>query len=455
MYGLGLTALALIGVGGIFTLIAVIAMAYRVVVPTNMVDIVQTRNTRTAYGGGAGAEAGNVYYSWPSWIPIIGITSVEFPLSNFDLSLKNYEAYDRDRVPFMVDVTAFFRIIDPTIAAERISSYEELIEQLTWIVQGAVRKVLASAVIDTIMLERAEFGDKFTDEVEVQLKEWGVGPVKAMELMDIRDTANSKSIHNIMAKKTSHIEMDSRKEVAQNMQQAQTAEITAQQTVQVRQQEADQAVGERTAQKEQAVGIALQKSRQEVLTEEKVTRERSMEVERVNLVKQAEIEKDRQVVAADQDKQTNIIKAEGQLEARKREAEGIRQIGIASADAEKAKQLAPVAAQIELAKEIGKNKEYQNYLISIESISAYIQVGKENAKALQAADIKVIANSDKATEGLNNIAELFTSKGGTKIGAMVEGLAQTPAGAAVLAQLGVETKPNGAHNGDIDKNAKN
>ena len=49
--------------------------------------------------------------------------------------------------------------------------------------------------------------------------------------------------------------------------------------------------------------------------------------------------------------------------AEKRRAEGIEAVGLADAEAEKAMQLAPVRAQIELAEEIGTNEGYMNYLL--------------------------------------------------------------------------------------------
>ncbi|MDP3729763.1 MAG: SPFH domain-containing protein [bacterium] len=427
---------------GTVTIIAVgmwifISILYRVVVATNMVHIVQSRKRTTSYG--TGQIGSNVYYRWPQWIPFFGITVIELPVSNFDLSLKDYEAYDKDRVPFMVDVVAFFRIKNTGIAAQRVGSIKDLEDQLTQIVQGAVRKVLASAVIDAIMLERAQFGHQFTDEVRAQLEEWGVEPVKSMELMDIRDGQHgSKVISNIMAKKTSHIEMESRTEVAGNMKVAETAEIEAKQAVDIRRQEADQAVGQRTAEKEREVGIAQENARQEVLTQEKETRERNMAVKRVAEVRQAEITRDQQLVAAEQDQKTRVIIAEGLLEAKRREANGILVEGEARAEAEKLMQLAPVRAQIELAKEIGQNPGYQYYLTIIESVKAHIVVGSKQADALKAAEIKIIANTGgKPTEGVNNVMDMFSTKGGTDLAGMVEAFAQTPMGKMVLTKIGI------------------
>ena len=60
----------------------------------------------------------------------------------------------------------------------------------------------------------------FTDEVASQLKEWGVESVKNIELMDIRDLHGSEVIANIMKKKKSQIEMESRVTVAENTRKA-------------------------------------------------------------------------------------------------------------------------------------------------------------------------------------------------------------------------------------------
>jgi flotillin len=421
------------------------ALFFRVVVKTNVVHIVQRRRETVSYG--AGLPAGNIYYRWPSWLPRIGVVVVELPVSNFELSLKDYDAYDKDRVPFVVDVVAFFRINKTDVAAQRVSNIIQLNEQLKVITQGAVRKVLATADINQIMLERATFGKTFTDEVDEQLKQWGVEPVKAIELMDIRDGHGSKVISSIMAKKTSHIESESRQEVAKNHQLAEQAEIAAEQAVSVRKQEAEELIGKRTAEKTQTVGIANQASEQAILSQKEETAKKEMAVQRVQQVKQAEIEKDKQIVAAEQEKQKAVLKSEGDLQSEQNKATAIEAVGRAQGEAETAKLRAPVVTQIELAKEIGENANYQQYLQAIKSIEVAGQVGTEQAKALQRAEIKVIANADGPANGLSNVMDLFTAKGGKSLGFSLEALAGTPMGEKVLAQFGVEAKSKG--NGEL------
>lgn len=439
---------------GLVVVAAILALAIfvflRKVVPTNMVHIVQSAANTIEYGRGEG-RAGNVYYAWPSWIPFLGVIVTEFPESIFDVSLKAYDGYDQDRLPFHVDIMAFFRIANATMAAQRVSNFQELYTQLEAVLQGAVRRILSTNHLETIMQDRSNLGNEFTTEVNDQLKEWGVCTVKSIEFMDIRDKPNSNVIHNIMQKEESRIDKESRVRVAENNREAQLAEIDAARTVDVQKQDAEQQVGIRTAEKEKIVGIANERAQQEIQAEAVVTAERNMATTRVSSVKQAEITRDvaivraeqdqkTRVIEADADKQTKITIAEGVLEATKKEAEGTKALGEAAGAAEQAKLMAPVNAQITLAEKIGENKGYQEYLLAERQIVANEEVGKANAKALESADLKIIANGGDVGSGISSLGQLLTSKGGTNIGAMVSALEQNPDVKALIATVAEHLK---------------
>ena len=410
-----------------------IPLCFRIVVDTNKVHIVQSKKKTTSYG--AGMENGNVYYNWPSWIPVIGVTRIVLPVNNFSLQLDAYKAYDKERVPFELDVTAFFRVKDTNLAAERVANFESLNEQLKSVVQGSVRTILASHDINQIMTDRATFGRQFTEEVKMELESWGVEPVKSMELMDIRDSEDSRVIANIMAKKSSYIEMESRVEVAQNMKKAQAAEIEAEREVEMQRQSAEQAVGQRTAEKDKEVGIARELAQQRIKLQQTETEKRDIDIRQVKEVGDANIKKQAAIIEAEQQKETMIICANGQLEATKRDAEGVTVDGEAQAAALKAMQMAPVAAQIELAKEIGSNLNYQQYLVALEVVKAYQRVGEEQAKALAEAEMKVMVNGGDVPAGVKNAMELFSPQGGQAFGGMLETLSQTPTGKSLLDSL--------------------
>ena len=354
-----LTSMVLLAAAAVAALVAVIlffwVMGLRRVVPVNEVHILQTRKSTVSYGKGFDS---NTYYEWPSRIPVIGLTKVMLPVSNFAINLPDYAAYDKERVPFLVHVMAFFRISDSNTAAQRVASFEELQEQLTAIVQGAVRTVLAGHEIDQIMLDRSRFGEAFTKEVQPQLGSWGVEAIKNIELMDIRDAPNSDVIHNIMAKRTSGIERESRLVVADNTRQAEMAEIAAKREIEMARQLAAEQVGLRTAEKDQKVGVANEQAAQLVKVQQRETAAKDMDVLQVKNVRgaeisrevavitaaqakevaivQAEAQKQVSIVSAEGDKSQTVLTAEGKLEAARRNAEGIAVEGAARGTAETA-----------------------------------------------------------------------------------------------------------------------
>ena len=434
---------------GILLLVAAVAavaipLFLRIVVPTNMVHIVQSKKTTIAYG--KDRKDGNVYYAWPSWIPFVGVTVIELQESIFQVSLRDYEAYDTARLPFMVDITAFFRIEKSESAAQMVSSFRELQEHLTNVLQGSVRRILATNTLEEIMEARSSLGNQFTEEVRLQLDQWGVIPVKTIEFMDLRDVDGSNVIKNIMAKEKSRIDKESRIAIAENQKEAESREIDAKRVVKVQEQDALQQIGLRTAEKDKAVGIADEKVKQEVQTQAKVTAEKNMEVIRVQEVRKAEIvreiaevkaaqDKNVAVINANADKESTVLNAAGQMEAAKFEAEGIKTVGEAKATAERLMLQAPVDTQISLAREIGNNEGYQNYLVTIRQIEMNGEVGVAMAKSLEAADLKVIANSGDIQTGITSLGSILSPSGGTKLAGMLSALSQTDEGKALLEKV--------------------
>ncbi|MDA3047974.1 SPFH domain-containing protein [Campylobacter sp. JMF_08 NE1] len=463
----------LIGFGGGLVAIVVIcvlaAMYFRTVVETNEVHIVQSARKTQSYGKDTGN--GNVYYNFPGWVPILGVSKIILPVSVFSIKIEAYEAYDVGRLPFVVDITAFFRIADSNLAAQRVKDFDDLKKQLTDIIQGSIRSILAKRELEEILTIRSALGEDFTVSVQSQLENWGIAPVKNIELMDIKDKEGEKVIFNIMEKKKSAIEKDSRVEVAENRKRAQIAEIEAKRETEIKEQEALKLVGLKTVEQEREVAISKEQAKQVVKEQEKITQEKAMEVVRVQDVKKAEIKKQVEIVQAEQeqrkieidaeakktakikeaeaqkenqiliaqgDKERQFLEAAALLEIKDKESQGIAKIGTAEAEALRLKELAPVNAQIELAREIGENEGYQTYLISIEQIKANRDIGLEQAKALTSADLKIIANNGNVSEGLNSLGGVLSANGGTKIASMLEGLAQSELGKQLVDKI---TKP--------------
>lgn len=467
---LNITSLVIYGIPAFIGFCIVIyLLSLRRIVPTNVVHIVQRGNKTVSYGVGKGS---NVYYEFPKWFPVIGVEVRILPVSNFDIELHKYSAYDKDRVPFVVDVKAFFHISDTNKAAEKVESFDELKKQLENVVQGTVRSILAKSKLEEIMEERSVFGDKFTENVKADLQNWGVDAIKNIELMDVRDADGSNVIQQIMAKRMSAIDMESRTEVAKNRKTAQQAELEAQKEIDVTRAETERLAGEAKAKSQEAIGIAnaeaqknagiaTQKSVSEIAKAEKLTAEQQMEVIKVKEIKEAEIKRERALINAEEMKKTieiqsqaNKIKvemdAEAELEAKKREALGVKSIGEAEAEVIKAKgiseaeskkqmELAGVTAQTTLAEKIGENKPYQDYLIRVKEVEVSQVVGvaqyQAMAEALSKADLKLLVNSGDVNSGIGKLSDIFTSKGGSQLNGLMESLKQTDEGKSILSLL--------------------
>jgi flotillin len=437
----------------------------------------------------------NAYYEFPSWLPLFGVTVRSLPVTNFDINIENYNAYDKDRLPFVVDIKAFFRIDNTNVAASRVQSSEELKNQLLGIVQGTVRSVLAKAKLENIMEERSTYGEQFTSNVQENLKEWGIKSVRSIELMDVRDVASSNVIENIMAKKKSAIEKESRVEVAENTRIAAEAELVAAQKVKSQEAESERIKKEAFVNSEKSVmitqamadkekGVAAEHAKQMVQDQLKITKEKEMLVSQVENVKAAEIAKEAAIVMSEQEKEQIRIRAEAEqkkvqvtadaekyqieniakakLEAEKNRAEGIKAVGqneaevikakgLSEAEAEKAKQLASVTAQTTLAKEVGENDRYQSYLIKIKQIEASVEIGVQQAKsygdALKSSDLKIIANAGDVNSGIGKITDLLSSKGGQAVNGLVESLQQTEVGADLVNHILGKLGGGGGENG--------
>lgn len=438
-------------------LILLYVLSLRRIVPTNEVHIVQRTKNTISYGRDGTDNVGNTYYQIPAWVPKWGVVVSKLPTTVIDIDIPDYAAYDKDRLPFVIDIKAFFRISDFNKAATRVFTINELKEQLTSIVKGAARSILAKENLELIMSERNKYGDMFTELVSAQLTEWGVTVVKNIELMDIRDGEGSQVISNIMQKKESAIEMEKRVEVAKNLKAAKEAEILAKQEIELKQQDADRQVGLRKAEVEKEVGVANEKQNQEVQEQAKLTAEKEMEVLKVKQIQTAEIEKQAAIVKAQQEKevievnakasitqteaqkQVAILKAEAEkqeielkadadLKAATNQAKGIKVRGESDANAKELMEKAQVAGQIELFDKVNNDKDYQEFLIKQKQVVAMENIGVAQANNLGNAQIKIFANANTVAEGLTQTGKVLSSKTGLDMGAMLETFASTPVG---------------------------
>lgn len=411
-----MTILILIGVWVIWL---VLMMVWRRVVPTNEYHIVQRSNKTIEYG--KDRPAWNSYYAIPSFIPIFWVTVQVMPWTIFDITIKNYDAFDSGRVPFMVDIAGFFRIDNPAIAAQRIKTIDELNSQLEAIVSSVARTILGKMDINEILETRSSLWDSFKEEIYKNVSEFGLVCTKNIELMKIYDTPWSSIIYNIQKKKESQIERDAKISIAENNKEAKEKEIASERAIELARIEKEKQVGEADAENRKIVEIARQQAEQKINIEKKETIARELEAKMVQETNEAEIAKQKKIIEEEQEKAVKVIKAEAEAETLKKIAEGrkaaakndaeaiiekakaeseaIQKKATAEAEGEKAKKEATVADQVKLLQEISKNQEYSKYLQAIKAIEMFGLAEQKKAEALQKADIKYLATGSENKYG--------------------------------------------------------
>lgn len=444
----------------LFLVFLYIITQLRKVVPTNEVHVVQRKKDSIPYG--KGMSAGNVYLAWPAWVPMFGIEVQRLPLSIFDLQLNGYKAYDVGKVPFQVDITAFFEISAPELAAEKVYSIGELKEQLNETVKWVVRKILAERDIVEIMESRSEIKDKFYEEVLGAVKSWWV-ELKNVEFMDIRDDDGSQVVTNIMMKKRSLIESESQIEVAENQKRAtiekenkaaearaaaasaksgaDIIESNSERDAELKRIENEKITQNQDIEKERILAVQKEEAKQKVYESEKETTAKKLAVKQLDEEKNAEIAKNIELIKADEQKQKVIIdsqaekesitlkaqadKTKVELDAQAKKTE-IESIGIAkakaldyqgTAEAKNKTQMAEALNTFDAASIAYMIKELETHLSEI--------VDLEKAKSLASADVKVISTWKDGGEGISSFMDLFSANGGTNIGAMVEAAKNT------------------------------
>ena len=373
------------------------------------------------------------------------------PLYVFDIKLETYQAYDNGKIPFDVDVTAFFVIKEAEQAAKRVADFDELRNQLREIVKWSVRKTLAQYDIQEIMEARWDLADKFYQEIMNAVKEWWV-ELKNIEFMDIIDAEWFEVIRNLLEKKRKTIETESEKQVALKNKEREIVEAEARKEAEIKriesekeaklaQIEADKLTRTQEVEKEKLVKLQEEEAKKQVYEKQKETKQKELDIKLLEEEKKAEIQKVKEIIDAEKEKEIEIKNAEAKAKSLELDAEAkaraveleaeAKQIAVEKEWLAKAKSIdyvgtAEAKNKMEMAKALNAFTEAAlEYLIQELQLKYTSKVDLEKAKALEKADIKVISTGANGNEGMNSFMDLFSSKGGANLGAMIESFKNT------------------------------
>ncbi|HUW55889.1 MAG TPA: SPFH domain-containing protein [Planctomycetota bacterium] len=380
----------------VFIVVAIIALLlafswYRIV-PANAAHVVIRRGATRVFSPHKeqSAHGKAAYFEIPRWIPHFGVRVHAMPLSMLEINVKDFLAFDRDRVRFECDIVAYMVVEDAMKAAKRFpAGLNELKDQVFKIIKATTRDTTTKLTIREIINDRPAIARRVHEYLEPEVVKWGMS-LQACELVNLQDPKDGKStaIHDISSIAEVQINSEARQKNAEQIKQARLKEA-----------EAEQAAATRELERDEMVGVRTQKRDQEIAREQQAAQEEKMKVMRVQQVRQAEIQRDAAIESAEGDKQAVIRRKTG-------EAEGVRAVGYAEAD-----------AKSKLADALKKINEAA---LDVRRIEKDEKIGVTAAQALQKADIKFI-NAGQP----NSLLDLFTPSGGASIGGMIAGLEAT------------------------------
>src|SRR3990167_3073151 len=139
------------------------------------------------------------YYAIPSSIPWIGRQIQKMPLNMIEISVPDFETFDKDRAKFNCDVKAYLYIKDVMVAA---------------VIQGATRQVTTTKQIREILTDREGIRDSTRDKVKKEVDEWGL-ELSDLEVLDFKDAKGSSVISDISSIKHAEINSEARQKNAE------------------------------------------------------------------------------------------------------------------------------------------------------------------------------------------------------------------------------------------------
>lgn len=373
---------------------------YRIVPPTEA-DLVTTQRGRFVASSDDSLEIDGrptrkAYFAIPSWIPFVGTQIRRMNVTIKELTVSQ-ETFEKNQARFVVETSTKYRVKDIRTAAETFSDDQEVEEQLKGVIAASVRDVTSKVDVIEARSNKQAMEDSIKKVMANTLGAWGLELVN-FQVVDLKDTTESKIISNISLRREKEIESDTRQQNAERIRLARVKEAEAEENARQREIEKDQRISEQEQMRDAAVSL-----------QEKKAQEQAYEVIRVQTIQQANIDKERAIVLANQNVQTEEInkrrkqlEGEGDRLKQEEQAKGlaapIREQGLANAEAKEKLQAA-------------LNKFTPNAINALTAelvVAANKDIGVETARSLGRADVKVFAGGEGSKPGFD-LAALVSS----------------------------------------------
>lgn len=410
------------------SLLAIVAFIlikfFYVVVKPNQAHVLVTPFGRKVYS--PSTLGGTKYATSYFYIPLF-MQRIIVSLENVKHEINEIQLRDKEVAPFRCDITCWFKIVNPDLAAEKLDVDDEgnimqsIKSTLDAQIQGVTRAAAMKLEVIELMRNRKTFGADVFDEVNGDLDEWGVQLVK-LEIIDFTDSGDSHVIGDYEARREAVVNTETRKTVAEQTKQAEVAEAEAQEVSQTAKLKSEQEIEMRNIDKEEKVGIRNEDARLAVAKQQDKANAQEVLAERTKTVGQAQYQAEAKEIVADGEAKAEVKKASGKAEGIKLEAqaqaESERVTGTAKAEviektgAAEANALSQKADAQKQFTDVSKDIEMANIAADIEK-TKFISM----AAALEKANIQIIGK-DMSFMG-------FGANDGAGLGAMAKALENT------------------------------
>jgi flotillin len=414
----------LAGVSILAVLFLFLIAHFYVVVKPNQAHVIVSGRGRKVYS--PSTVDGVAYPTSYIYIPIL-MQRIIVSLENVKHEINDIELRDLEVAPFKCDITCWFKITDPDLAAEKLdvdedgNIMESIRHTLNAQVNGVARAVAMKQEVIDLMRNRKGFRDDVFEEVNGDLDDWGVQLVK-LEIIDFKDGDNSHVLRDYELRREAFVEAETRKTVAQQNKEAEVEEADSKKLAETAKLESSEAIALREIDKEQQVGIRNEQARLEVAKAQDEANAQEVAAEKTKAVGKATYEAEAKEIVAAGEAKAEVKKSAGKADGRKLEAaadaEAVLVKGTAEADVAQKKGIAEATA---LEKKADAQKKFTDVSKDIEmaQIAADIEKTKYGAmaQALEKANIQIVSK-DMSFMG-------FGANEGAGLGAMAKALEAT------------------------------
>lgn len=397
------------GVVGIVFLLALIALNFYVVVEPNKAHVVVTMGGgRKIYHPDLSGSSSAYFY-----LPFL-MRRIIISLENVKHEIKDIELKDKNVAPFMCDITCWFRIEKPELAAEKLDVDEEgnimrsITETLNAQIQGVARSAAMGQEVIDLMRNRQGFGADVFAQVNGDLDEWGVQLVK-LEIIDFNDTPTSHVIRDYEARREATVASETRRIVAEQDKEAKVVEAESKKIAERARIDSEQEIAMRDVESQQQVGVREQEAKIKVAEQQEKANARQVAADKTKVVGEAQYNAEAQVIEAEGNSKSQAKLAEGQKQARitiatgeaeavkldaQARSESIQKTGTAEAEVVRQKGLSEAEALEKKAVAQGKFQDASKE-VEFKRIEADVEKAKyaSMAEAYKAANIQVVTDN--------------------------------------------------------------